>query len=336
MLSLKCSMNLHARYLIIVILLLLVDIVGGYTLLRYHVQISERIESYFRQVNSSIRNEHPERFADLSVLKDNPQEWYCNYSVVAHGGGGIYNKTCTDSKEAVQLHYANGTRLFDIDMLFTSDSVLVCRHGWNDNLEIDPRYRAGTTRSFQWDIEQLRYHVPESKTLSLQEFKTHKIHRKLSPMTVTEFLDFMEEHEDVWMLADFGYIASPKYRYLLNHILPKYHQSVKKRIVVTFNTYNDLSTLREIDPEVKVQLKRYGMKTENYYDVAKFCIENDVHAVNLSVYNINDPNIQLFKEHGIHVFIAAVDYMSDYDYCIQQGARGIISNFLFENDLKQK
>lgn len=109
---------------------------------------------------------------------------------------------------------------------------------------------------------------------------------------------------------------------------------VKQRIVVTFNLYEDAAKIRKISPNVKLQLKRYGMKDENYYDVAKFCIDNDVHALNLSIYNVKDKGIKYLNSRGIHVFFAAVDFLSDYQYCISQGASGIVSNFLFENDLK--
>lgn len=82
---------------------------------------------------------------------------------------------------------------------------------------------------------------------------------------------------------------------------------VKQRIVVTFNLYEDAAKIRKISPNVKLQLKRYGMKDENYYDVAKFCIDNDVHALNLSIYNVKDKGIKYLNSRGIHVF-AAVDF----------------------------
>lgn len=78
---------------------------------------------------------------------------------------------------------------------------------------------------------------------------------------------------------------------------------VKQRIVVTFNLYEDAAKIRKISPNVKLQLKRYGMKDENYYDVAKFCIDNDVHALNLSIYNVKDKGIKYLNSRGIHVFL---------------------------------
>lgn len=57
------------------------------------------------------------------------------YNVIAHSGGGIEGKVYTNSKEAMELAYSNGTRMFDIDLRFTSDEKLVLRHSWTDDLE---------------------------------------------------------------------------------------------------------------------------------------------------------------------------------------------------------
>ena len=76
------------------------------------------------------------------------------------------------------------------------------------------------------------------------------------------------------------------------------------------------------------------MLSENYYDVAEFCVKSKVHAVNLSIYNIEDEGIKYLQGRGIHVFVAAVDFLSDYKYCMEKGAYGIVSNFLFEDDLQ--
>ena len=317
--------------------MLFCNVIGVAILVKYRHQIVDIIDIAYREYNRELRNAHCERMNELNTLVDNPNDWYCLHKIVAHGGGGIDNKTCTNSYESIQLHYDNGTRMFDIDMIFTSDSVLVCRHGWNDNLE-QTNFTASQTRFFQWDIEQQRYNLPRStwKNLDYKSFIETKPHRKYTPISVVDFLNFMETHDDVWLLCDFGHIASEKYNYFYKKILSNYSDDVCSRIVVTFNEFSDLTKLRLINPDIKLQLKRYGMTTENYYEVAKFCIQNEIHAINLSVYNIDDKCIRLFRQHGIHVFMAVVDYLSDYDYCLKQGASGIVSNFLFEDDLKLK
>lgn len=51
-------------------------------------------------------------------------------SLIAHAGGSIDDKTYTNSLEALNVNYANGYELFEIDFIWTSDGHLVCLHDW--------------------------------------------------------------------------------------------------------------------------------------------------------------------------------------------------------------
>lgn len=327
--------NIKKCYLIITIFLL-TDVIAVGVVLRYRHRICTEVDSLFRKYYSYKRNNNISRIISLSPLKDEPNEWYDTYQVIAHGGGGIDGKTCTNAKEAIELSYKNGTRMFDVDIQQTSDGVWVCSHGWLDNIEQYSNYRAGISRVFQWDIEQNRYQVPieKAKKQTIEEFKETKPFHKYTHITFAEFLKFMCEYDDIWLIADLGYIASDKYKSLYRDLISKQDTIVQQHIVITFNTYQDANKLRAINPDIKLHLKRYGMLDEDYYDVAEFCVKNNIHAVNLSIYNIDDEGIKYLQSRGIHVFVAAVDFLSDYQYCKEKGSYGIVSNFLYENDLK--
>jgi|GEM_PF-629251 len=50
---------------------------------------------------------------------------------IAHAGGGINGDTYTNSLEALNLNYNKGFRLFELDIIKTSDNVFVSAHDWN-------------------------------------------------------------------------------------------------------------------------------------------------------------------------------------------------------------
>jgi phosphoglycerol transferase len=54
---------------------------------------------------------------------------------IAHAGGGIDNRTYTNSFEALNYNLEKGFRYFEIDFSFTSDSQLVCLHDWKESFE---------------------------------------------------------------------------------------------------------------------------------------------------------------------------------------------------------
>ena len=65
-----------------------------------------------------------------SCSKPTQEAKFYDYNVIAHAGGGIDGNIYTDSLEALNQSYQNETRLFDIDLRFTSDDEIVLRHDW--------------------------------------------------------------------------------------------------------------------------------------------------------------------------------------------------------------
>ncbi|MEM8557419.1 MAG: glycerophosphodiester phosphodiesterase family protein [Bacteroidota bacterium] len=51
---------------------------------------------------------------------------------VAHAGGGIDGQTYTNSMEALDHSAARGFVYVELDLLFTTDSTLVCMHDWDE------------------------------------------------------------------------------------------------------------------------------------------------------------------------------------------------------------
>ena len=64
-------------------------------------------------------------------------EWYKKYHIISHGGGEIGGKCNTNSAEAWEKSYLKGNRIFDADLAFTGDHILVLRHEWSDDLGQD-------------------------------------------------------------------------------------------------------------------------------------------------------------------------------------------------------
>ena len=64
----------------------------------------------------------------LDSIEDEETAWYTKYHFISHSGGGIDGKNFSNSLEAWNESYEKGNRLFDVDMMFTQDGVLVARH----------------------------------------------------------------------------------------------------------------------------------------------------------------------------------------------------------------
>ncbi len=103
---------------------------------------------------------------------------------VAHAGGGIEEKTYTNSYEALDINYAQGFRYFELDFVFTSDEKLICLHDWRGNFQSIFGFKA-------------------SKRSSLKEFKQLiKSKAKYTNCTLDGLADWMKSHPDAKIVTD--------------------------------------------------------------------------------------------------------------------------------------
>ena len=98
-----------------------------------------------------------------SISATTPEFKWENYKTIAHALGGIGDKTYLNSKESFLAGYQMGCRLFEVDLVKTSDNVWVCRHSWYQSLG-------------QWEGD-------EKKVLSSEEFLSRPIYGKYTPIT---------------------------------------------------------------------------------------------------------------------------------------------------------
>lgn len=102
--------------------------------------------------------------------------------MIAHAGGGIDGKTYTNSIEALDLAYANGFRLFEIDIIKTSDGHYVAGHDWNAW-----KHHTG----YEGDLP------PDKKT-----YKQYKYYGKYTMPTMTELNRWFGDHPDATLVSD--------------------------------------------------------------------------------------------------------------------------------------
>ncbi|MGI0495555.1 glycerophosphodiester phosphodiesterase family protein [Alkalinema pantanalense CENA528] len=111
--------------------------------------------------------------------------------VIAHAAGSISGNVLTNSREALEANYAIGTRWFEIDLLATSDGVLVAAHDWTN------------WRRFVGD--------EGDQAPALEEFRARRIVARASahgvpgdyaPMTFDDLEAFLARHPDAVVVTD--------------------------------------------------------------------------------------------------------------------------------------
>ncbi len=101
---------------------------------------------------------------------------------IAHAGGQIDGHNYTNSLEALNLSYKKGFRLFELDIIKTSDNIYVAAHDWKSWARITG-YKGA---------------LPPSKKI----FKEQKIYKKYSPMDINDINLWFKNNSDAILVTD--------------------------------------------------------------------------------------------------------------------------------------
>ncbi len=101
---------------------------------------------------------------------------------IAHAGGEIDGKIYTNTKEALDLNYQRGFRLFELDIRKTTDGQFVAVHEWKE-WSTFTKYKG-------------KYPV------SHKEFLSKKIDGKYTPLDMQRINEWFEKHKDAILVTD--------------------------------------------------------------------------------------------------------------------------------------
>ncbi|GMN05243.1 hypothetical protein MTsPCn5_06310 [Croceitalea sp. MTPC5] len=105
-----------------------------------------------------------------------------NDRYIAHAGGEVNGIKSTNSKEALDENYKKGFRLFELDIIETSDNQLVAAHDWK-----------------MWArFTDYKGELPPS----LNEFKKHKIYGDYTTLDMKGINDWFAAHPDAILVTD--------------------------------------------------------------------------------------------------------------------------------------
>ncbi|WP_209400291.1 hypothetical protein [Pseudozobellia sp. WGM2] len=105
-----------------------------------------------------------------------------NNRYIAHAGGEINGVKSTNSKDALDLNYKNGFRLFELDIIETADKKLVAAHDWK-----------------MW-ARFTDYSGALPPTLA--EFKKHKIYGDYHTLDMDGINTWFQNHPDAILVTD--------------------------------------------------------------------------------------------------------------------------------------
>lgn len=254
---------------------------------------------------------------------------FYDYNVIAHAGGGIDGHIYTDSLEAINHSYANGIRLFDIDLRFTSDFEIVLRHDWTGidlkQPEFEYLYHIGQS----WEDMYHQVQIPREYLPTIKQFKNTKIYQNYTPLSFRDIVDWLDTHPDAYMVLDVKEDAKETYLWIVNHFKEK--ESTLNQLVVSCYDASDLENILEIYPFKNIMLRQHAGYPDKFDELASNCKKYNVKAVNINLQYANDERIEKIREQGIKIYWAVENEIEEYKE--KYLGDGVVSDWITENEI---
>ena len=123
---------------------------------------------------------------------------------IIHALGGMEEKySYVNSIDCLETVYEAGYRLFEADISFTSDNVLVLAHSGENNIWSKNDWEKRLGQPFQ-DSKSSAGDM-EKNLCDYETFMNFRIQGRYKATALSEIFDFMETHDDMYLMVDAGH-----------------------------------------------------------------------------------------------------------------------------------
>ncbi|MBP3719355.1 MAG: hypothetical protein J6I58_07530 [Eubacterium sp.] len=142
--------------------------------------------------------EHVQQEKERDKLIEDYRSVVDSSDYIIHALGGMNKEKCyINSIDTLDTTYQAGYRLFEADISFTSDDVLVLAHSGENNVwsENDWKLRLG---------QEIPNNVNNKRLCTYDQFMSFKIQGEYQATSLAGLFDYMEVHRDMYVMVDAG------------------------------------------------------------------------------------------------------------------------------------
>lgn len=227
--------------------------------------------------------------------------------LISHALGGIDGKAYTNSREAMELAYENGLRVFEADIQVL-DGDIVLMHDF-----------AAVEESCGLDGD-----------FGSDEYLASRIYGKYTPMSWQDVLSFMAEHPDVYLVTDTKYNQQPYMSYAISALTVQtceYDASLLDRMIVQIYSRQMLDIVMDIYPFRSIIYTLYLSEDSNE-TVAEFCTLSGVRVVTMSVTRHSQELVDLLETVDVHSLLHTINDPQQAELLLDSGITGLYTDFL--------
>lgn len=233
--------------------------------------------------------------------------------LIAHGLGGVDGLDCTNSLEALELAYAKGFKVFEVDFQMVDGELLLL-----NNLEMG--------------AEMCGF---DSEDFKSGDFLESSLYGEYTPMTWRDLLAFMAEHPDVSVITDTKYNEQPYMSYVIAALAAEaieIDEDLLDRVVVQVYSQRMLDVVMDIYPFKSVIYTLY-MSLDSNERVKAFCAKSGVKAVTMPLSRCDGEFLASLDAMGISSFTHTVNDPQQAVLLLESGIKGLYTDFLAPEDM---
>lgn len=269
--------------------------------------VSFRGKGYRGKIIASYKEMITDTKIDLNAyddFTDNPQDWFLENTVIAHGLGQIEEFTTTNSKEAFEQSYANGQKVLEADISLTSDGKAVLSH------EFD---------GFSAEGEVPLY----------EEFMKGKVEGKFTTLSMEWITQTLMEYEDIYIMTDCKTDSLEQIcAQIVTYAKEQGREDVLKRLIVQVYGEEDIKAVRKVYPFENILFSTYKSGYMSQKEAAEFCLKNQIPVVTQGAMKNSAKDTEYFREKNIKVFAFTVNSEELAQELKDAGYHGIYSDNL--------
>lgn len=252
-----------------------------------------------------------------AVIRLNVWKWTDGTPMfVSHAMGGIEGKAYSNSLEAFQQNYAEGHRLFEVDLVMTADGELVLWHGWE---------------------KQICSKIPKDEVPTLQQFMNARIYDRYTPLSYTDLLRLMQKYPDIRVIIDTKdpdeETVRRNFAYIVGKAAEMNAEDVFGRIAVEIYTTQMLDTVEEIhhfDTYIMLfyRLFRKQPTAAQFRSIIRFAASRGIDLAAIDVKWWKPSFIKIAREYDVDIAVHTVNDAQQAEKLFSQGIKMIATDFL--------
>ncbi|MRN54386.1 phosphatidylinositol-specific phospholipase C/glycerophosphodiester phosphodiesterase family protein [Paenibacillus monticola] len=251
-----------------------------------------------------------------------PATGFAATRIVAHAMGGIDGHAYTNAFEAFVANYEQGTRVFETDLLFTSDDKLVARHEWTGNM------------SKELGQQKVLSAKEQGSALGYAEFMNSPILDLYSPLDLEKILDLLQHYPDAYIVTDTkefdsGLVMKEFKR--LTEAAKRRDPALLNRIVPQIYSRAMLAELKAVYSFPTVIYTLYQSQDTDE-QVIDFVRDTGV-DITMPVERATTSFVNKLQQAGSRVYVHTVNDEEEIQKMDKLGVDGFYSDFISEDDL---